>query len=123
MTLAANLRLAKPKASDEELLQSLAEAQLSDWLATLQLGLETELGEYGVAVSGGQARRIALARLLLQQSSVLLLDEPLVGLDANTANQLIQTLRRRCHQQILIIASHQPLVIDQGCHQVQLNLL
>lgn len=123
MTLAANLRLAKPKASDEELLQSLAEAQLSDWLATLPLGLDTELGEYGVAVSGGQARRIALARLLLQQSSVLLLDEPLVGLDSHTANQLIQTLRRRCHQQILIIASHQPLVIDLGCHQLQLNLL
>ena len=105
------------------MLQSLAEAQLSDWLVTLPQGLETELGEYGVAVSGGQARRIALARLLLQQSSVLLLDEPLVGLDSNTAQQLIQTLSRRCHHQILIIASHQPLVVDPGCHQLHLKLL
>lgn len=123
MTLAANLRLAKPKASDDELLHVLADAQLEQWLATLPLGLETELGEYGVAVSGGQARRIALARLLLQNSSVLLLDEPLVGLDQDTAQQLIQTLRRRCQQQILIIASHQPLAIDHGCHQLHLNLL
>lgn len=123
MTLAANLRLAKPQASDDELRQSLAEAQLGDWLATLPLGLDTELGEYGVAVSGGQARRIALARLLLQQSSIILLDEPLVGLDPDTALQLIQALRHRCQQQILIIASHQPLVVDPGCRQLQLKLL
>ncbi|MBY0419956.1 MAG: ATP-binding cassette domain-containing protein, partial [Pararheinheimera sp.] len=123
MTLAANLRLAKPTASDELLLQALADAQLEPWLATLPQGLETELGEYGVAVSGGQARRIALARLLLQKSSILLLDEPLVGLDPDTAHQLIQNLRRRCQQQILIIASHQPLTIDLRCHQLHLNLL
>lgn len=123
MTLAANLRLAKPKACDDELRQSLAEVQLGDWLSTLPLGLETELGEYGVAVSGGQARRIALARLLLQNSSILLLDEPLVGLDPDTARQLIQTLSRRCQQQILIIASHQPLAVDLGCQQLQLKLL
>ncbi|CAI3794214.1 amino acid ABC transporter ATP-binding/permease protein [Rheinheimera sp. MM224] len=123
MTLAANLRLANPEASDEDLRQSLAEAQLGDWLATLPLGLETELGEYGVAVSGGQARRIALARLLLQNSSILLLDEPLVGLDPDTAHQLIQTLRRRCQQQILIIASHQSLAIDPDYYQLHLKLL
>jgi ATP-binding cassette subfamily C protein CydC len=123
MTLAANLRLAKPKASDDELQQVLADTVLSDWLATLPLGLETELGEYGVTVSGGQARRIALARMLLQNSSVLLLDEPLVGLDSNTAQQLIQTLSRRCHHQILIIASHQFLPALQNCQQLQLKLL
>ncbi len=123
MTLAANLRLAAPQASDEELLQALADAQLQQWLATLPQGLETELGEYGVAVSGGQARRIALARLLLQKSSILLLDEPLVGLDPATAEQLIQTLRNRCQQQILIIASHQPLALGHASHQLQLNLL
>ena len=123
MSLAANLRLANPQACDDQLRQSLAEAQLGDWLATLPMGLETELGEYGVAVSGGQARRIALARLLLQNSSILLLDEPLVGLDPDTAHQLIQTLRRRCQQQILIIASHQPVAIDPGCHQLHLKLL
>jgi len=123
MTLAANLRLANPEASDEDLRQSLVAVQLGDWLATLPQGLGTELGEYGVAVSGGQARRIALARLLLQNSSILLLDEPLVGLDPDTAHQLIQTLRRRCQQQILIIASHQPLAVDPGCHQLHLKLL
>ncbi|HJS16859.1 MAG TPA: ATP-binding cassette domain-containing protein [Rheinheimera sp.] len=123
MTLAANLRMARPNASDDELRQVLTDTALSDWLATLPLGLDTELGEYGVAVSGGQARRIALARLLLQNSSILLLDEPLVGLDPDTAHQLIQTLRHRCQQQILIIASHQTLAVDPGCHQLHLKLL
>lgn len=123
MTLAANLRLAKAQASDEELHQVLADAQLQDWLATLPQGLDTALGEYGVAVSGGQARRIALARMLLQNNSILLLDEPLVGLDSSTAQALIRTLRQRCHQQILIIASHQPLPTDSACIQLQLKLL
>jgi len=123
MTLAANLRLAKPNANDDELRQVLTDTVLSDWLATLPLGLDTELGEYGVTVSGGQARRIALARMLLQNNSILLLDEPLVGLDQDTAHQLIQTIRRRCQQQILIIASHQPLAVDPDCRQLQLNLL
>lgn len=123
MTLAANLRLAKAQASDEELHQVLADAQLQDWLATLPQGLDTALGEYGVAVSGGQARRIALARMLLQNNSILLLDEPLVGLDSCTAQALIRTLRQRCHQQILIIASHQPLPTDSACIQLQLKLL
>ena len=123
MTLAANLRLAKAQASDEELHQVLADAQLQDWLATLPQGLDTALGEYGVAVSGGQARRIALARMLLQNNSILLLDEPLVGLDSSTAHALIRTLRQRCHQHILIIASHQPLPTDSACIQLQLKLL
>jgi ATP-binding cassette subfamily C protein CydC len=123
MTLAANLRLAKAQASDEELHQVLADAQLQDWLATLPQGLDTPLGEYGVAVSGGQARRIALARMLLQNNSILLLDEPLVGLDSYTAQELIRTLRQRCHQQILIVASHQPLPTDSACIQLQLKLL
>lgn len=123
MTLAANLRLAKAQASDEELHQVLADAQLQDWLATLPQGLDTALGEYGVAVSGGQARRIALARMLLQNNSILLLDEPLVGLDSSTAQALIRTLRQRCHQQILIVASHQPLPTDSACIQLQLKLL
>ncbi len=123
MSLAANLRLAKPQASDEELRQVLADTQLEQWLNTLPLGLDTELGEYGVAVSGGQARRIALARLLLQPHQILLLDEPLVGLDPTTAAQLIQILSRRCSQQILIIASHQFLPALQNCQQLQLKLL
>lgn len=123
MSLAANLRLAKPQASDEELRQVLADTQLEQWLNTLPLGLDTELGEYGVAVSGGQARRIALARLLLQPHQILLLDEPFVGLDPATAAQLIQILSRRCSQQILIIASHQSLPALKNCQQLQLKLL
>lgn len=123
MTLAANLRLADPQASDEELRQVLDDTVLSEWLAGLPQGLETELGEYGVAVSGGQARRIALARVLLQKTQLILLDEPLVGLDHFTAQQLIHKLRLRCHQQILIIASHQPVATEQDCYQICLNLL
>lgn len=121
MTLAANLRLAKAEASDDELRQALADAQLTDWLATLPQGLETALGEYGMAVSGGQARRIALARLLLKNTAILLLDEPLAGLDPQTADQLMNNLRRRSAEQILIIASHQRLATAHFTEQLQLT--
>lgn len=120
MTLAANLRLAKADASDDELHQVLADVQLTDWLATLPLGLETALGEYGMAVSGGQARRIALARLLLKNTTILLLDEPLAGLDPQTANNLMNNLRRRSAEQILIIASHQRLAPPHFSEQLEL---
>ncbi len=121
MTLAANLRLAKAEASDDELRQALADAQLTDWLATLPQGLETALGEYGMAVSGGQARRIALARLLLKNTAILLLDEPLAGLDPQTADQLMNNLRRRSSEKILIIASHQRLATAHFTEQLQLT--
>jgi ATP-binding cassette subfamily C protein CydC len=64
------------------------------------------LGEYGAAISGGQARRIALARLLLKPRRVLLLDEPFAGLDAPTRAQLWQNVREHQQQNLLIVVSH-----------------
>lgn len=84
-TLAANLRLAAPKADDEQLIEVLDRLQLGTWLRELPRGLETWLGEHGKTVSGGQARRIELARMILADFPILILDEPLRGLDRDTA--------------------------------------
>ena len=121
MSLAANLRLAAPGATDQQLCTALAAAQLDDWLATLPQGLATELGEYGAAVSGGQARRIALARTLLQNAELILLDEPLTGLHTETADKMIKQLRLHLADKILIIVSHQPLPADQYTHHFTLD--
>ena len=79
-TLAVNLRLGKADATDAELMTALKQVGLANWVYNLPQGLATPLGEYGMAVSGGQARRIALARLLLKPRRVMLLDEPLQDL-------------------------------------------
>lgn len=117
-TLKQNLLLAKPSASDEELWQVLDWVGLGDWARAEQAGLETPLGEYGVGVSGGQARRIALARLLLSPKRVLLLDEPFAGLDKQTRHALWQTLKTRQKDGILVVVSHHDDVVDDGVERL-----
>lgn len=114
-SLARNLRLADPKASDEQLWQVLTDVALADW-AHKQKGLDTALGEYGAQISGGQARRIALARLLLAQRPILLLDEPFAGLDDASSKQVLRALRQRQADGILIIVSHQAMDIPDAEH-------
>ena len=105
-TLATNLRLGNADASDEQLWQVLDSVGLKDWARSQPLQLQTALGEYGQAISGGQARRIALARLLLSPKKILLLDEPFAGLDKISREALWQMLVQHQQQGILIIVTH-----------------
>ena len=105
-TLATNLRLGNADASDEQLWQVLGKVGLKDWARNQPLQLQTPLGEYGQAISGGQARRIALARLLLTPKKILLLDEPFAGLDKKSREALWQMLVQHQQQGILIIVTH-----------------
>lgn len=105
-TLATNLRLGNADASDEQLWQVLGKVGLKDWARSQPLRLQTPLGEYGQAISGGQARRIALARLLLSPKKILLLDEPFAGLDKKSREALWQMLVQHQQQGILIIVTH-----------------
>lgn len=109
LTIAADLRLANPKASDQELQQVLTLVGLDHWLARQPQGLLTLLGQYGVGLSGGELRRFALARSLVRKAPVLLLDEPFAGLDAATAETLLQDIAAYQRHGILVIASHQQL--------------
>lgn len=119
LSLADNLRLGQPAASDAQLWQVLDEVGLKDWALASPEQLLRPLGEAGAAVSGGQARRIALARLLLAQRPVLLLDEPFAGLDASTRQRLLKTLVRRQRDGLLVIVSHQQ-VSGVGLQRLQL---
>ncbi len=107
LSIAADLRLAKPDATDAELVQVLMLVGMEDWLSRQPQSLLTVLGDYGVGLSGGELKRFALARLLLQKPAVLLLDEPFAGLQPQLAQQLLQRLAAFQRQGILIIASHQ----------------
>ena len=91
-SLAANLRLAAPEAEEEELWGALAWVGLDGWAEGLPEGLMTRVGEGGQRLSGGQARRLALARLYLRDPGLVILDEPFAGLDADTAMALASRL-------------------------------
>lgn len=108
-SLADNLRLGKAQASDEELWQVLDLVGLKAWADQQPDKLNAPLGEYGLFVSGGQARRIALARLLLSPKKILLLDEPFAGLDKGNQERLWQALQTWQQDKILVVVSHHDL--------------
>jgi ATP-binding cassette subfamily C protein CydC len=111
-TIRANILLAKPSASEEELQRVLADVALSDWVASLPEGVETRVGEGGNAVSGGEARRIALARALLKDAPILILDEPTEGLDLATERKVVARLTERLQGKTVLIISHRPTCLE-----------
>ena len=105
-TLADNLRLAAPSAPAAALEAALADAGLAATVAALPQGLATPLGEAGLGLSGGQARRLAVARARLHDRPLWLLDEPTDGLDAATAAGLLDGIGRAATGRTLVIATH-----------------
>lgn len=106
-TLRDNLLLANPQASDEELWGALKNAGLAGAVEALPEKLNSWLGEGGQGLSGGQARRLALARLLLRRDTPLwLLDEPTEGLDEGTATDVLKKILNNNHGQAMLIATH-----------------
>lgn len=114
-TLAQNLRLGNGQASDARMRDALECVQLWRW-AEAAGGLHAWIGEGGATVSAGQARRIALARAMLRETPLLLLDEPTEGLDQDTADGVMRALAHWCRGRSVIVVSHAPLppgVVDR----------
>lgn len=105
-SLRDNLRLADPAADDARLLAALASAGLRADVEALPQGLDTRLGENALGLSGGQARRLTLARLILRDTPLWLLDEPTEGLDGATARDVMGRLRISAEGRCVVIATH-----------------
>jgi ATP-binding cassette subfamily C protein CydC len=122
-TIRENLLIADPEASQEAIEAACRVAQIHDFIAELPEGYDTWVGETGVRLSGGQGRRIAVARALLKDAPILLLDEPTEGLDAATERDLMQALDTLMTGRTVLLITHRPagldwvdqvLVLDQG---------
>jgi ATP-binding cassette subfamily C protein CydC len=111
-TIRANLALARPGASDAELEEALRRAGLGGWAASLPDGLETRVGEEGARLSGGQRRRLTVARALLADAPVLLLDEPTAHLDPETAERLVRDVLGAADGRSVLLVTHRPEGLD-----------
>lgn len=107
-TVAANLRLARPSATDTDLVSAAARAGLGPWLRALPDGIRTPVGTGGAALSGGERQRLALARALLADPAVLVLDEPTAGLDAPTSIAVLADLLAETSGRSVVLITHDP---------------
>ena len=105
-TLRENIRFARPEATDAEVEEAARFAKVDSFAADLPEGLDTRLGEAGFGVSGGQAQRIAIARAVLKNAPLLLLDEPTAHLDPTTESEVLESLRRLTLGRTVILVSH-----------------
>ncbi|MDT0499637.1 MULTISPECIES: thiol reductant ABC exporter subunit CydD [unclassified Halomonas] len=121
-SLADNLRLAAPQADVGAMRRALERAGLGELLARLPRGLDTPLGERGAGLSGGQAQRLALARVFLCDAPLVLLDEPTASLDAATEADIIAALGELALEgRCLVIATHHPALMALADRRLMLD--
>ena len=112
-TIRRNLLLARPDADDAALWSALDAARIGDLVRSLPDGLEAWVGEGGARFSGGEGRRLALARALLSAAPVLILDEPAAGLDAETERAFFTTLNETAEGRTIILIAHRLIGIER----------
>lgn len=112
-TVRENLLLANPDADDAALIAACTVAQIHDEIAALPDGYDTYVGEAGAKFSGGQVRRIAIARALLRNAPITILDEPTEGLDAATEQRLMAALFTATAGRTLVVITHRPAGLDR----------
>lgn len=122
-TIGNNIAFGTVDASEEDIHQSALEAELLETILEFPKGLDSEVGERGVSLSGGQAQRTTIARALIRKAGIFILDDALSSVDATTECRILEHLRKRQEHHTMILISHrissiqeadQIIVLDQG---------
>ena len=112
-TVMNNIRLGNPNASDEEVIEAAKQVHMHEYISSLPEGYHTRMRELGERFSGGERQRIALARILLQQTPIVILDEPTVGLDAITERNLLDTIFQSLQGKTVIWITHHLVGVER----------
>ena len=120
-TIRENVRLAKPSADEEAIERALRRAQIWAWIVSLPDGADTYVGEEGALVSGGERRRIALARTFLVDAPVVVLDEPTAHLDPETAERLVDDALYATEGRTVLLITHRLEGLDAVDRTVRLS--
>ncbi|MXV43571.1 thiol reductant ABC exporter subunit CydC [Saccharibacter sp. 17.LH.SD] len=115
-TIRHNLLLGREGIADDALWDALEKAQIADFVRSLPDGLDHWIGENGSHLSGGQGRRIALARVLLSSAPVLILDEPAAGLDLETEKAFLETINRIDRRRSVLLITHRLTGVERPDH-------
>ena len=120
-TIRDNLALADPDVTDEQIEAACRLAQLHDFVTTLPQGYDTRIGEDGIRLSGGERRRLAIARAVIRDAPILVLDEATADLDAVTERRLMTALAPFLAGRTTIVISHRPAVAAEADATVVLS--
>ena len=105
-SISNNISLAKPNATKEEIVQAAKKASIHDFIMTLPNGYDTEVGELGDTLSGGEKQRIGIARAFLHDSKMILLDEPTSNLDSLNEGIILKSLKESSEDKTVVLVSH-----------------
>lgn len=105
-SIAANIAIGKPGAGREEIVEAAKKASIHDFIMTLPKGYDTEVGELGDTLSGGEKQRIGIARAFLHDAPFLLLDEPTSNLDSLNEGMILKSLKESCGKKTVVLVSH-----------------
>ena len=113
-TIAENIAIGKPDATLTEIQTAARRAGLHDFISTLPEGYDTPMGEMGSRLSGGERQRVGIARIMLLDPDLIVMDEPTSSLDILREKELLYTLQKACSDKMLLLVSHRPSTLT-GC--------
>ena len=105
-SIANNIAIAKPDASRAEIMEAAKKASIHDFIMTLPKGYDTEVGELGDTLSGGEKQRIGIARAFLHDAPMILMDEPTSNLDSLNEGIILKSLKESSDKKTIVLVSH-----------------